>query len=170
MLAIILLSCWAASAQEHPKDKWADWQPFLGTWEGAGSGGPGQGNGSFTFASELQGAVLVRHNYAQYPATKDRPAYRHDDLMVIYPDASSKKTCADYWDNEEHVIHYFVELADGGRRLVMTSDPSQPGPRYRLTYVKTGDNDLKLTFEVAPPNAPEKFKTYIEATAKRTKQ
>jgi hypothetical protein len=166
--ALILLSC-CAIGQERPDNKWMEWQPFLGTWEGAGGGAPGQGSGSFTFMPELQGAIMVRHNYAQYPATKDRPAYRHDDLMVIYPDPSSKKTRADYWDNEEHVLHYFVEFADGGRKLLLTSDPLQPGPRYRLTYIKSGDNDLKMTFEIAPPSAPGKFATYIEATAKRTK-
>ena len=112
----------------------------------------------------------MRHNYSQYPATKDKPAYRHDDLMVIYPAPSGKKTRADYWDNEGHVIHYIIEFTDGARRLVMLSDPAESGPRYRLSYVKTGDNDLKLRFEVAPPEAPDKFKTYIEATAKRTKK
>jgi hypothetical protein len=168
ILALVLLSC-CSFTQELPTDKWVDWQPFLGTWEGAGGGGRGQGTGSFTFAPELQGAVLVRHNYSQYPAGKDKQAYRHDDLMVIYPDESSKKTRADYWDNEGHVIHYFVEFTDA-RKMVMLSDPAQPGPRYRLSYVKNGDNDLKLTFEVATPDAPDKFKTYVEATAKRTKK
>jgi hypothetical protein len=167
LIALMLLMACAA-AQQRPSEKWADWQPFLGAWEGAGGGGPGQGSGAFTFAPELQGAVVVRRNYAQYPATKDKPAYRHDDLMVIYPDASGKKTRADYWDNEGHVIHYVVEFTD--RKLVMVSDAGQPGPRYRLTYVKTGDNDLKLTFEIAPPEALDKFKTYIEASAKRTKK
>jgi hypothetical protein len=170
MVAILVLSATMAVAQELPRDRWADWQPFLGAWEGAGGGGPGQGSGGFTFTPELQGAVLVRHNYAQYPATKDKPAYRHDDLMVIYPDPSGKKTRADYWDNEGHVIHYVVEFTDGAHKLVMVSEAGQPGPRYRLTYVKTGDNDLKLTFEIAPPDAPDKFKTYIEASAKRTKK
>jgi hypothetical protein len=169
LLAVLLLAC-CAFTQELPPDKWVDWQPFLGTWEGTGGGGPGQGSGSFTFNPELQGAVLVRHNYSQYPAGKDKPAYRHDDLMVIYPDASSKKTRADYWDNEGHVIHYFVEFTDGARKLVMLSDAGQTGPHYRLTYLKTGDNDLKLTFEIAPPDAPDKFKSYVEATAKRTKK
>ena len=167
MLIALVLSLACAAAQQ-PSERWADWQPFLGTWEGAGSGGPGQGSGSFTFAPELQGAVLVRHNYAQYPATRDKPAYRHDDLMVIYPDPSGKKTRADYWDNEGHVIHYAVELS--GHALVMVSEAGPPGPRYRLTYVKTGENDLKLTFEIAPPETPEKFKTYIEASAKRAKK
>jgi hypothetical protein len=168
ILIALVLSLACAAAQQLPPEKWTDWQPFLGTWEGAGGGGPGQGSGTFTFTPELQGAVLVRHNNAQYPATKDKPAYRHDDLMVIYPDASGKKTHADYWDNEGHVIQYIVEFTD--HKLVMVSDTGQPGPRYRLTYVKTGDNDLKLTFEIAPPEAPDKFKTYIEATAKRAKK
>jgi hypothetical protein len=167
---ILLLATTVALAQELPKDRWVEWQPFLGTWEGGGGGAPGQGSGSFTLMPELQGAVLVRHSYAQYPATKEKPAYRHDDLMVIYPDPRSRLTRADYWDNEGHAIHYLVEFGDGGRKLVMTSDPAQPGPRYRLTYAKTGDNDLKLTFEVAPAAAPEKFATYVEATAKRTKK
>ena len=170
ILIALVLSLACAAAQQLPPEKWADWQPFLGAWEGAGGGGLGQGSGTFTFMPELQGAVLVRHNYAQYPATRDKPAYRHDDLMVIYPDALGNKTLADYWDNEGHVIHYVVEFTDGARKLVMVSEAGQPGPRYRLTYVKTGDNDLKLTFEIAPPEAPEKFKAYIEASAKRAKK
>jgi hypothetical protein len=168
ILIALVLSLACAAAQQLPPEKWAEWQPFLGTWEGAGGGGPGQGSGGFTFTPELQGAVLVRHNYAQYPATKDKPAYRHDDLMVIYRDASGKKTRADYWDNEGHIIHYVVEFTD--HKLMMVSDAGQPGPRCRLTYVKTGDNDLRLTFEIAPPEAPDKFKTYIEASAKRAKK
>ncbi len=169
LLATVLVSFLVsiAAAQQPTKDQWSDWRGFLGAWEGTGAGGPGQGRGSFSFAEELQGAILVRRNYAQYPAAKDKSAYRHDDLMVIYPKAG--KTRADYWDNEGHVIRYLVEFGDGGRRLVFTSDPAQPGPRYRLTYSKTGDNDLMLTFEIAPPNAPANYKTYIEATARRAK-
>ncbi len=167
VLLVLLLVC--AFAQELPKDKWVEWQPFMGTWEGAGGGGPGQGSGSFTFTPELQGTILVRHNYSQYAATKDKGAYRHDDLMVIYRETTSGKTHADYWDNEGHVIHYLVNFADANT-LVMSSDPAQPGPRYRLTYAKTGDTDLKIMFEIAPPSAPDQFKKYIEAAAKRTKK
>ena len=52
-------------------------------------------------------------------------------------------------------------------KLIFTSEAAQPGPRYRLTYIKTGDDTLKMTFEIAPPNDPSKFKTYIEAAARR---
>src|SRR5262249_30403287 len=93
---VLLLACSFAltRAQAQTKDLWAAWEAFLGDWEGAGSGGPGEGRGEFSFAPELQGAVLVRRNFAEYPASKDKPAYHHDDLMVIYPGGSDKKTRA----------------------------------------------------------------------------
>ncbi|MGI9104486.1 MAG: hypothetical protein ACR2IF_18745 [Terriglobales bacterium] len=164
-LTALLLVSSLASAELPQKDRWAEWQPFLGTWAGGGSGAPGQSAGEFRFALDLQGAVLTRHSYAEYPASKDKPAYRHDDLMVIYP--AGQHTRADYWDNEGHIIHYYVEFSPA--KLVFLSDAAQPGPRFRLTYQKTGEDALKLTFEVAPPEAREKFKTYIEATATRRK-
>ena len=163
-LIVFLLACSAATAQTQTKNPWAEWEPFLGTWQGTGGGGPGQGSGEFTFALELQGAVLTRHNYAEYPASKDKTAFRHDDLMVIYHDAENS-TRADYWDSEGHVIHYSVSLSPVG--LSLASDPAQPGPLYRLTYLKTDANSVKITFEIAPPTDRTAFKTYIEATAHR---
>lgn len=165
---VIVCFCLAglAAAQTQTKNLWVDWQPFLGTWQGVGRGEPGQGKGEFTFEPALQGAVLTRHNYAEYPATKDRAAFRHDDLMVIYPDADNKKTRADYWDNEGHVIHYDAEVS--ATKLVFLSNEAQAGPRYRLTYFKSaGGDELRLTFEIAPPNDRNAFKTYIEASARR---
>jgi len=151
------------AVQSSTKDRWAAWEPFLGTWQGAGSGKPGQGSGEFTLERDLQAGILVRHNFAEYPATKDKPAYRHDDLMVIYPEGD--KTRADYWDNEAHIIHYFAELSPD--KLVFTSDPAQPGPRFRLSYVKAAADELKIVFEIAPPDSAGAFKTYIEATVRR---
>ena len=61
------------------------------------------------------------------------------------------------------LIHYDVELS--ATKLVFISNEAQLGPRYGLTYLKTGDDELKLTFEIAPPNDRNTFKTYIEAFA-----
>lgn len=164
---LLLLSVPLLAQNSAAPDRWAAWQAFLGAWQGVGSGAPGEGDGEFSFTPELQGAVLVRHSYAVYPATKDKPAYRHDDLMVVYRETAGKQPRADYWDNEGHVIHYTAELSDVGRKLVFVSDAAQLGPRFRLTYVMTGQDTLRLTFEIAPPGAPEKFSTYIEAAARR---
>lgn len=159
-----LLLCSLTAAQSAQKNRWVDWEPFLGTWQGEGSGEPGHGEGEFTFAVELQGTVLARHSYAEYPATKDKAAYRHDDLMVIYAE-DDQRTRAEYWDNEGHVIHYDVEVSD--KKLVFVSDPAHVGPRYRLTYVQSGKDTLKMTFEIAPLTDRNSFQKYIEASAHR---
>lgn len=162
---LLLFCALITTAQGQSTNRWGAWEPFLGTWVGGGSGEPGKGSGQFSFSPELQGAILSRHSYAEYPATKDKPAYRHDDLMVIYADDADKKTRADYWDNEGHVIHYIVDVA--ADKLVFISDPNQAGPAYRLSYAKTSQDALTLTFEIAPPNDRAAFKTYITATAHR---
>jgi hypothetical protein len=164
-IVFLFLVCSSMSAaQTASKPDWSSWEPYLGTWSASGTGEPGLAAGEFTFQPELQGAVLARHSYAQYPATKQKPAYRHDDLMMIYPTRSGG-TAASYWDNEGHHIQYRVEMMDG--KLVLTSTERQPGPRFRLKYEKTGPDALKLTFEIAPPTDRANFKTYIEASAQR---
>ncbi|MBI4890365.1 MAG: hypothetical protein HY821_07045 [Acidobacteria bacterium] len=40
-------------------------------------------------------------------------------------------------------------------------------PRFRFTYVMRGDGELGIEFEIAPPNAQESFKPYIQARARR---
>lgn len=149
-LFVVVFLCATTVAQPPDKNGWAEWGPFLGAWQGSGGGGPGHGVGEFNFATELQGAVMIRHNYAEYPATNGKPSFRHDDLVVIYHDTENK-TRADYWDSEGHIIHYDVALS--ADKLVFLSDVGAPGPRYRLTYVKTDANTLKITFEIAPPNS-----------------
>ena len=51
---VLLLACSLAAVRAQTKDPWADWMPFLGTWQGTGSGDPGQGRGEFSFAPEVQ--------------------------------------------------------------------------------------------------------------------
>jgi len=141
-------------------------QFLVGEWLGDGSGQPGQGTGGFSMRFELGGKVLIRRNRADYPATPERPAFSHEDLMVTYLDTERDGLRAVYWDNEGHVIHYAV-TAPAEERAEFVSDAAAPGPRYRLTYVKTAANLLSITFEIAPPGRPDAFKTYIQAKARR---
>jgi len=134
---------------------------LLGTWVGEGSGAPGSGVGSVEFMSEAAGRVLVRRNHAEYPATADRPAIVHDDYMMAFrsPDAGVQ---AVYADNEGHVIHYVVRA--GEDTVTMMSDTAAPGPRYRLSYRRTGGGRLFNTFEIAPPGKPDAFSVYVQGT------
>jgi len=157
----------SAGSTEGRKSDWAPLEYLLGDWVGEGGGQPGQGTGEFSFHPDLQNRVLVRKNYAAYPPTKDRPGFRHDDLMVVYREPDSALPRALYFDSEGHVIHYSVTASSDQKTIEFVSDALPSSPRYRLTYVKTGSDTLTLRFEIAPPGKPDSFSTYIEAKAKR---
>jgi len=76
---------------------------LIGDWVGEGGGGPGQGTGEFSFQLDLSGAILIRKNVSHYPATENKPAYSHKDLMII-----DSTLHASYFDDEGHIIHYPV--------------------------------------------------------------
>ena len=162
--AVVLFTSVSAGAQPAPSSvDWKDWKSMLGEWE-ADAAGPAGPTGGYSLTTDLQGRVLVRKNHAQYPKTADRPANAHDDLMVVYRDGAATK--ADYWDSEGHLIHYAVTV-EKGRVFTFLSDVVPGQPRFRLTYAMSGEAAVSLRFEIAPPNAPEQFKPYIQATAHR---
>jgi hypothetical protein len=143
-----------------------DWGPaqfLVGNWAGEGGGQPGQGSGAFSFSPDLQGKILVRKSFAEYPPANGRPASRHEDLMIIYRDATTHALRATYFDSEEHVIQYAVNPAEGG--VVLVSEGAPSSPRFRMTYTSTGKDTLKIKFEIAAPG--KDFAPYLEAAAHR---
>jgi hypothetical protein len=79
-------------AAPNTSDPWRGLRFLLGNWTGEGGevGAGGEqtaiGSGWFSFALDLQDNIIVRKNHAHYAATSEKPAYDHDDLMIIYPD------------------------------------------------------------------------------------
>ena len=144
---------------------WTPWRFLLGEWVGEGGGEPGQGVGGSTFALDLQNTVLVRKNLAEYPATADRPAMRHDDLMIIYQ--QSGLTRAFYFDNEGHVIQYAASVSADGTTWTFLSEPQAGAPRFRLVYTKETTNSVRIDFDIAPPGKPESFSSYIRSRTRR---
>jgi hypothetical protein len=140
-----------------PAAGWESLRFLQGDWIGEGGGQPGQSSAaSFSFHPELDGKILVRKSRSEYPATKDRPAVVHQDLMVIHGGG------ADYYDNEGHTIRYAVK-ADG--KSAVFSSKEDAGPSFRLTYVSTGADTISIKFEIAPPG--KAFQTYVEGKARR---
>lgn len=167
--AFMLLSGSVSFAQSNIPATSLDQLSYLeGNWIGEGGGNePGQGIGGFSFVSDLQGNIMVRKSYADYPATEDKPAYRHEDLMVLYQEGKPSPIRAIYFDSEGHVINYTVEISGDNAGVIFTSDDSSPGPRFRLTYKKIDEGNLGIKFEIAPPGNPDAYSTYIEASAHR---
>jgi hypothetical protein len=148
-------------------DAWADYRFFMGEWVGEGVGQPGHGSGGFSLTPDLQGKVLVRRSRAVYPAAGGRPASTHDDLMVIYRQERGKLVKASYFDSEGHVISYSVSVSADKTGVVFLSDAQPSTPHFRLTYAKGKADTLAIKFEIAPPDKPDEFKTYLDGTVRR---
>jgi len=146
-----------------PGQDWGPAQFLMGNWTGEGGGQPGQGGGAFSFAPDLQGKILVRKSFAEYPAANGRPAARHDDLMIVFRDDTTHALRATYFDSEEHVIQYSVKPVEGG--VIFVSDGAPSGPRFRMTYTSAGRDSVKIKFEIAPPG--KEFAVYLEGAAHR---
>jgi len=167
ILLVNLIPATLYAQETAPATSFDQLKYLLGEWVGEGGGDPGQGTGGFSFNLDLQGKIMVRRNYADYPATDDKPASRHDDLMIIYQENPSLPLKAAYFDSEGHVINYNVEISTDQVTIVFITDLSAPGPRFRLSYSKTDDNNLGIKFEMSPPGQPDSFSPYIVASAHR---
>jgi len=167
LVHFLLLLAAQVCAQQPKENNWNEWRFLLGKWVAEGGGQPGQASaGGFSFDFDLQGRVLVRRNYSEYPATGSKPAFRHDDLMVIYQEPE-KGTYAEYFDNEGHVIHYAVSISEDKKTITLTSDVVSSAPRFRLLYRQRKDDSLSIEFDIAPPGKPDSFSKYVEGTARK---
>jgi hypothetical protein len=149
-------------AQQNPV--WANWSWLIGEWKGEGSGQPGQGGGIFSFKTDLDGKILVRKSHSEYPASGNRPAATHDDLMIVSLDLTGAPSKAIYFDNEGHTINYSINYTP--KTIVLQSDKIPGVPVFRLTYTLLDDKTINTSFEMSQDG--EKFMTYIEGKSIKT--
>jgi hypothetical protein len=133
---------------------------LLGTWDAHAQGMTGAAaNGSYTFRLELGNHILARHSFTsgcKGPADLD---CEHGDLLYVYADAPRQALKAIYFDNEGHVIHYDVSTPDPST-AVFLSDPSSPGPQFRLVY-SLKDTVMSGKFQMHMPGQTE-WRSYLE--------
>ncbi len=151
IIAGLLLFCSALSAEDA---RFQSIHFLFGKWKGKGGGASvGQGQASYSYTPDLNQNIVTRRNFAEYASGP-----RHDDLMIIYVEESLR---AIYFDSEGHVIRYNL-TTPSPTKAVFESDGTQPGPKYRLTYILEG-SELTGEFEVAPPGA--EYKRYLTWTS-----
>ncbi len=166
LLLIVLLSLLSTHIYSQAKNyNWNAFRFLQGEWIGEGSGSPGEAVGELTFSNDLQNTILVRKSFAEYPARNGRPAFRHDDLMIVYKAGGFTK--ANYFDNEGHVINYDVSFSSDSLSVIFVSSPNPALPRFRFTYTKIDNAKMKFSFDIAPPGKPEDFTKYVDGVLKR---
>ena len=137
-----------------------NWTVLAGEWV---SDDAGQAKGTCGFHFDLDGKVMVRTNRAE------RTVGVHKDMMVIYQSAADDGTLANYWDNEGHTIEYSANWSADGKTLTFLSKAGG-GPRFRLIYQVIDADDMKVSFEIAPPGAGNAFKPYTSGKIRRVPQ
>jgi hypothetical protein len=163
LLLTILLVLILQVSFAQKTSKWDKWNWLLGEWAGEGSGKPGQGSGTFSLQPDLDNNVLIRKNHSVYPASNDKPAIIHDDLMIVYTDFSGNPSKAIYFDNEGHTINYNIAATDNA--VIMTSDKIPNVPVFRLSYILLEKGSINVKFEMSRDG--ETFTTYTEGKCKR---
>jgi hypothetical protein len=167
LITVLLLVNFQLLISQQVADPWEKWKYLTGEWVGQGNGQPGQGEGKFSFGTELDGRILVRKNHTVFPATADSPEKVHDDLLIIYQGNGDEAAEAIYFDNEGHTIKYKVSYKE--KSIILTSEIIPNNPRFRFSYTPIDDKTVNLSFEIAAPQAPEEFKMYISGKADKVK-
>lgn len=160
---IILLAGFSACYGQQ-SSPWTKWTWLMGEWKGEGAGNPGQGSGVFSFKTDLSDHILVRKSHSEYPASGNKPATIHDDLMIVSLDFGGNPSRAIYFDNEGHTINYTISYTDNS--IILISDKIEHVPTFRLTYTNLGNNTVNTKFEMSQDGI--KFFTYIEGKSLKT--
>ena len=150
-------------AQQNPA--WDKWSWLIGEWKGEGNGQPGQGGGTFSFQTDLDGKILVRKSRTDFPASENKPAFSHEDLMIVSLDYTGSPSKAIYFDSEGHTINYSITYAP--KTIVLLSDNIPNVPVFRLSYSFIDDKTAGIKFEMSQNG--EKFMMYLEGKSTKVK-
>ena len=143
---------------------------LVGDWtDESRTGAPGTATASGeSWRVDLGGRILIRMGWCEFPASSSRPAFRHEDLLIIYPEGEDEIRGI-FWDNEGHTIHYpNVTLLPEGRGILLSSERALPGPRQQLRYDFEPPDRLRATFSLLVPGAPD-FAPYLSWVSVRSK-
>ena len=174
---LILASAFALSdvPPQEPSsatDVWAPLRFFIGSWTGAGEGGPGASTGEQTFAFVLRGTYLQVRNKAVFaPQEKNPKGETHEDWGIFSYDKARKTFVLRSFHVEGFVNQYVLEaVPPDGKTFVFVSESIENIPagfRARLTYKILDADSFEQTFDLAPPG--QEFACYSKGIMKRQK-
>ena len=125
---------------------------LVGDWKSddgkvADIGGTSAGGSQITIESD--GAALLRRDHTEVFDARGKPVNAFHQTMLIYPEGGALH--ADYVDGEGHIIHYVSATVAPGRAVVFNGAVQPGAPTFRLSYQRSGADDLTVDFGMIPP-------------------
>ncbi|GJG89754.1 hypothetical protein tb265_49350 [Gemmatimonadetes bacterium T265] len=142
---------------------------LVGRWVSLDGPGPVRSRGTFAITRDLGGKVLSRRDHTVIVRPRTGECDTLDVAMTIFPDPAGGGLRAMHFDSEGHVIAYAARPGTPAGVAQFVSAGGAGAPTFRLTYAARGADTLHVTFEMARPDAPDRFTTYAEGSARRAR-
>ena len=150
-------------------DRWQQWRPLVGVWQGTSEGEPGKGSVRLEVSFVLSERFLKIAGTADYK--KGAGGEHHEDFGYVSEDSGRKTKVFRQFHAEGFVNQYILTSdPDRGELIELTSETCEnapPGWKARERYAVKGDT-LEHTFELAPPDKP--FALYTRAKLSRVRK
>jgi len=168
LLPIAVVIALSALGQTQ-SDPWAPLRPFVGKWEGATSGKPGNGTTAREYRFELNDQFLFQRDKSVYqPKDPGEKPLAHEDFGVFSYDKAMNKILWRQFHSEGFVNEYALDsVGEDGKTLefVTTHIENLPGFRAKKQYRIVSANEIEETFWLAPPG--KELAVYTVAHLKR---
>jgi hypothetical protein len=150
---------------EKKEDVWVPFKFFVGRWEGAGSGEPGDSKVAREYRFVLGGKFLKAENKSAYEPQKENPKGEvHENLDLFSYDKNRKKFVFRQFHLEGFVNQYVLDsISPDGKFISFTTESIENIPagwRARESYRILSDSEFVETFSLAAPG--KEFETYTE--------
>jgi hypothetical protein len=149
---------------------WTSLNFLVGSWQGTGTGQPGNSQVERSYQFILNGKFLEERNKSTYPPQNQNPQGEiHEDLGLFSYDKARKTFVYRQFHLEGFVNQYVMDyLAPDGKTIVFTTESIENIPagwRARETYQVLSPDEFTETFELAEPG--KDFELYVKSQFKR---
>jgi hypothetical protein len=149
---------------------WTNLNFLVGSWQGTGSGQPGNSQVERSYQFILNGKFLEQRNKSTLPPQSQNPRGEiHEDLGLIGYDKARKTFVYRQFHAEGFVNQYVMEpITPYGKTIVFTTESIENIPagwRARETYQVLSPDEFTQTFELAEPG--KDFELYVRNQFKR---
>ncbi len=149
---------------------WETLNFLVGSWQGTGTGRPGDCQVERTYEFVLDAKFLHIKNKSTYPPQEQNPQGQiHEDWGFFSYDNALDKFVYRQFHNEGFVNHYVLQyLAPDSKTITFVAESIENIPagwRGRETYRVLGPDEFIETFELAAPG--QNFEIHVENHLKR---